>query len=136
LSKKGNEHLYPVHAIIVSHSNCEPSSNTTLLSNNSKFERNNSAFLKTIASTNPDDLHPYFENADVLDKNKFVTKNSYAIHYWNATWVDPWSLLWAGRFKSGWSVIMKTLLNKPLQSRAFYKNVLFHVKCAIVGYPK
>jgi mannosyltransferase OCH1-like enzyme len=77
-----------------------------------------------------------FENADVLDKNKFVTKNSYAIHYWNATWVDPWSLLWAGRFKSGWSVIMKTLLNKPLQSRAFYKNVLFHVKCAIVGYPK
>lgn len=77
-----------------------------------------------------------YEEADTVDKKKYLTSNSYAIHYWNATWVDAWSLLWAGRKRTGWSVILKTLMRKPIQTKEFYKNLLFHLKCTLIGYPK
>ena len=68
-----------------------------------------------------------YEKADFLDKMSFVTSRSLAIHYWNATWVDAWSLLWAGRKKTGWALIFKSIIRNPFQNREFYKNLFYHL---------
>lgn len=75
-----------------------------------------------------------YEEADILEKKKYLTSNSLAIHYWNATWVDEWSLLWAGRKKTGWKIIMKKILANPFQGATYYRNVFFHLKAQLKGY--
>jgi mannosyltransferase OCH1-like enzyme len=76
-----------------------------------------------------------FEQADSLDPLSFKTKNTYAIHLWNAAWFDPFRFFWNGRSKKGWQAVWKTIRRKPTQSREFYRNVFYHMKCAIFGYP-
>lgn len=76
-----------------------------------------------------------FEKADTNDPKKFATKNTIAIHLWNAAWFDPFRFFWNGRKKAGWKAVMHSLLRNPLQSWAFYKNVAYHLKCSIFGYP-
>lgn len=75
-----------------------------------------------------------YESADEIDKMRFVTPDSYTIHYWNASWVDEWSLMWAGRYRTGWKMAWKRWKQKPFQPAGFYKNALFHLKSQIFGY--
>jgi len=77
-----------------------------------------------------------YEDADTLNKKKYLTKNSYTLHYWNATWVDPWSLIWAGRRKTGWKMVFRSIFENPFQPFSFYRNMIFHLKCSVLGYPK
>lgn len=75
----------------------------------------------------PEYFYPLpYENADEPDKYKYVTKNSYTLHLWNASWVDEWSLFWAGRYKTAWKTVQNTLKRKPLQPLTYYKNLAYH----------
>ncbi len=75
----------------------------------------------------PEYFYPLpYENADELDKYKYVTKNSYTLHLWNASWVDEWSLFWAGRYKTAWKTVRKTLKRRPFQPLVYFKNLLYH----------
>ena len=76
-----------------------------------------------------------FEQADAKDPVSYRTKNTYAIHLWNAAWFDPFRFFWNGRPKKGWQAVWKTVLKNPLQGCAFYRNVAYHLKCTIFGYP-
>ena len=76
-----------------------------------------------------------FEQADTKDPRSFRTENTYAVHLWNAAWFDPFRFFWNGRPKKGWQAVWKTVLKNPLQGCAFYRNVAYHVKCTIFGYP-
>lgn len=87
-------------------------------------------------------IYPYdyfcpmpFEQADTKDPTSFRTENTYAVHLWNAAWFDPFRFFWNGRPKKGWQAVWKTVLKNPLQGCAFYRNVAYHVKCTIFGYP-
>ncbi len=76
-----------------------------------------------------------FEQADTKDPRSFRTENTYAVHLWNAAWFDPFRFFWNGRPKKGWQAVWKTVLKNPLQVCAFYRNVAYHLKCTIFGYP-
>jgi mannosyltransferase OCH1-like enzyme len=76
-----------------------------------------------------------FEQADTKDPRSFRTENTYAVHLWNAAWFDPFRFFWNGRPKKGWQAVWKTVLKNPLQGCAFYRNVAYHLKCTIFGYP-
>ena len=87
-------------------------------------------------------IYPYdyfcpmpFEQADAKDPVSYRTKNTYAIHLWNAAWFDPFRFFWNGRPKKGWKAVWITVLKNPFQGCAFYRNVAYHVKCTIFGYP-
>lgn len=77
-----------------------------------------------------------FEEADSLSPMTFKTDNTYAIHLWNAAWFNPFRFFWNGRNKKGWQVVRKMILKNPFQGIDFYKNVAYHMKCTIFGYPK
>ena len=77
-----------------------------------------------------------FEKADTNDPLSFQTKNTYAIHLWNAAWFDPFRFLWNGRYKKGWKAVLRRIRTNPLQGWQFYRNTLYHLKCSIFGYPK
>ena len=77
-----------------------------------------------------------FENADESDPKRFKTENTYAIHLWNAAWFDPFRFFWNSRRKKGWKTIGKIILSNPFQNKQFYKNVFYHLKCGIFGYPE
>jgi mannosyltransferase OCH1-like enzyme len=82
----------------------------------------------------PEYFYPMpYENADELDKYKYVTKNSYTLHLWNASWVDEWSLFWAGRYKTAWKTVYITLKRKPIQPFSYYKNLVYHSYRQIMG---
>lgn len=82
----------------------------------------------------PEYFYPLpYEMADEVDKYKYVTRNSYTLHLWNASWVDEWTLFWAGRYKSAWKVVTKTLKSKPFQPLSYYKNLLYHAFRQIRG---
>ena len=77
-----------------------------------------------------------FEKADSKDPLSFKTNNTYAIHLWNAAWFDPFRFFWNGRHKAGWRAVYSVLRNNPNQGWSFYRNVAYHLKCTIFGYPK
>lgn len=75
----------------------------------------------------PEYFYPLpYEKADELDKYKYVTRKSYTLHLWNASWVDEWSLFWSGRYKTAWKTVRQTLKRQPLQSLSYYKNLFYH----------
>jgi len=76
-----------------------------------------------------------FEQADTKDPRSFRTENTFAVHLWNAAWFDPFRFLWNGRHKKGWQAVWQTVRKNPLQGCAFYRNVAYHLKCTIFGYP-
>ena len=76
-----------------------------------------------------------FEQADSEDPISFKTENTYAVHLWNAAWFDPFRFFWNGRSKKGWQAVWKTIRRNPFQPMAFYRNVAYHLKCTIFGYP-
>ncbi len=76
-----------------------------------------------------------FEMADSNDPHRFKTENTLAIHLWNAAWFDPFRFFWNGRHKKGWKEVFRIILKNPFQSWRFYRNVGYHFKCAIFGYP-
>jgi hypothetical protein len=69
-----------------------------------------------------------FEQADSLDPLAFKTKNTYAVHLWNAAWFDPFRFFWNGRPKKGWQAVWQTVRKNPFQGCAFYRSVLFHLR--------
>jgi hypothetical protein len=76
----------------------------------------------------PEYFYPLpYEKADLLDKYQFVTKKSFTLHLWNASWVDEWRLFWAGRYKTAWRTVWKTLKKKPIQPIHYYKSLGFHL---------
>lgn len=77
-----------------------------------------------------------FEKADSKEPWSFITKNTYAIHLWNAAWFDPFRFFWNGRHKAGWRAVFRAVRKKPIQGWSFYRNVAYHLKCTIFGYPK
>ncbi len=77
-----------------------------------------------------------FQQADTSDFLQFKTNNTYAIHLWNANWFDPFRFFWNGRKKAGWKAVFNTIFKNPIQSFSFYKNVFYHLKCMLIGYPK
>jgi len=76
-----------------------------------------------------------FEQADTKDPRSFRTENTFAVHLWNAAWFDPFRFFWNGRHKKGWQAVWQTVRKNPLQGCAFYRNVAYHLKCTIFGYP-
>lgn len=66
----------------------------------------------------------------------YVNENTFAVHLWNAAWFDPFRFFWNGRRKKGWKEIRKVLLSNPFQNKQFYRNVFYHLKCGIFGYPE
>lgn len=77
-----------------------------------------------------------FEKADAKDPMSFRTENTYAVHLWNAAWFDPFRFFWNGRRKKGWQAVWQSVRKNPFQGWVFYRNVGYHMKCAIFGYPK
>jgi mannosyltransferase OCH1-like enzyme len=69
-----------------------------------------------------------FEKADEENPYSFITKNTYAIHLWNAAWFDPFRFFWSGRRKKAWRAIRKKIISNPLQGWEFYKNVFYHMR--------
>lgn len=82
----------------------------------------------------PEYFYPLpYEKADTLDKYQYVTKKSFTLHLWNASWVDEWRLFWAGRYKTAWKTVWKTLRNKPIQPFSYYKSLVYHLWRQIKG---
>ena len=76
-----------------------------------------------------------FEKAEE-DPLSFVTSKSYAVHLWNAAWFDPFRFFWNGRRKKGWKAIWRKIRSNPFQGWKFYRNIAYHIKSQIIGYPK
>lgn len=82
----------------------------------------------------PEYFYPLpYEKADELDKYTYLTNKSYTLHLWNASWIDEWSLFWAGRYKTAWKTVLNTLKRKPVQPFSYYKNLLYHFYRQIRG---
>lgn len=75
-----------------------------------------------------------YEAADEVDKQRYITPRSFTIHYWNASWVDEWSLMWAGRYRTGWKMAWRKWRKNPMQPAGFYKNAFYHLKSQLLGY--
>lgn len=77
-----------------------------------------------------------FNQADEANFRKFATENTLGIHLWNTSWNDPFRFFFQNRKKSGWKAIRKAIWENPIRGWSFYKNVLYHLKCGVIGYPK
>lgn len=76
-----------------------------------------------------------FQRADDNNPLSFATSKTMAIHLWNAAWFDPFRFFWNGRKKAGWIAVWRSVKANPFQGYEFYKNVAYHLKCGIFGYP-
>lgn len=77
-----------------------------------------------------------YKSSDTRDIQSFLKPTSIGVHLWNTAWNDPFTFFWQGRIKSGWKSVWRSFKKKPLQGFQFYKNVFYHLKCQIFGYPK
>ena len=77
-----------------------------------------------------------YNSSDDNDFQSYATSKTLAIHLWNTAWNDPFRFFYQNRRKSGWRAVRKTIRKNPFQPWSFYKNVLYHLKSGILGYPK
>jgi hypothetical protein len=76
----------------------------------------------------PEYFYPLpYSKADTFAREKYITAKSYTIHYWNASWKDEWSLLWAGRYAAGFKRILKEIAKNPRRGKEYYKSITYHV---------
>lgn len=77
-----------------------------------------------------------FQKSDEKDFLKFAQAETIGIHLWNTSWNDPFRFFYQNRRQSGWKAVRKEILKNPIQSFEFYWNILYHLKCGLIGYPK
>jgi hypothetical protein len=69
---------------------------------------------------------PFIE-ADKRHPFSYTTSNSYAIHLWNANWIDDeFRFFWNKRWNKGWYLVRKRLIKNPFQPIKYFKDILYH----------
>jgi len=76
-----------------------------------------------------------FQMADEKDFLRFAQADTIGIHLWNTSWNDPFRFFYQNRRQSGWKAVRRQIFKNPFQSFEFYRNIFYHLKCGLIGYP-
>lgn len=69
-----------------------------------------------------------FENASLSSYKKYIYKDTYAVHLWNANWIDDeFRFFWNNRWGKGWKIVVKKIINNPFQELSYYRDIIYHL---------
>ena len=86
----------------------------------------------------PDFFYPLPFKSKGQDFSLFLTQNSYAVHLWNHSWKDEFSLLREGRFIKSFYLFMNHLAFNPISygNKLYFKRYIIEFKRNIKRYLK